>query len=118
MTDTNNITYVDHTAFNNSAKCKCGAVEFSVKGTALLVRGIFFRLSLWPIPTILDIVLRFLIPLSDLTLVQLSFLPACFLLLQRVQTFRGLSRHKRGRRRKRRSRRFANRILDPEQRPT
>ena len=73
MTDTNNITYVDHTAFNNSAKCKCGAVEFSVKGAALLVRGIFFRLSLWPIPTILDIVLRFLIPLSDLTLVQLSF---------------------------------------------
>ena len=51
MTDANNITYVDHTAFNNSAKCKCGAVEFSVKGTALLVRGVFFRLSLWPIPT-------------------------------------------------------------------
>ena len=51
MSDSTTINYVDHTAFNNSAKCKCGAVEFSVKGTALLVRGVFFRLSLWPIPT-------------------------------------------------------------------
>ena len=123
MTDSTTINYVDHTAFNNRAKCKCGAVEFSIKGTALLVRGIFlrrtFHFSLCVVAD-MSIIFHFInyFNYSFWPFFNSPFLPACFLLLQRVQTFRGLSRPKRGRQRKRRSWRSANRILDPKQRPT
>ena len=77
MSDSTTINYVDHTAFNNRAKCKCGAVEFSIKGTALLVRGIFIvvryvdHLSL----SIFLIILLYFLTLFQLSLSS-SMLPA------------------------------------------